>query len=199
MLRGVLRPPLRTKTSTGSLAATRHPLGRNVYLIGLDAQSAGLGLPSRPALRAGLQRRALPSLWGAPRGAWPPLRRAAFATANACPCTPGLLAWVWTTHPAPASGLAYGCGEVATLREAHRGKPPTPNRNRWGDCCHWRDGLQVIAGQCLGLLVASWRLPPPPAAPAGAGLPQGCALDACTPPASGRLPLHDTVYRVIPR
>ena len=126
MLRGVLRPPLRPKTSTGSLAAARHPLGRNGSLIGLDAQSAGFGLPSRPALRAGLQRRALPSLWGTPREARPPLRRAAFATANACPCTSGLLAWVWTTHPAPASGLASGCGEVASLRVACRGYAPHP-------------------------------------------------------------------------
>lgn len=102
-----------------------------------------------------------------------------------------------TQHP--QAGLPPAAERWPRFARRAGAMPPTPNRNRWGDCCHWRDGLQVIAGQCLGLLVASWRLPPPPAAPAGAGLPQGYALDACTPPASGRLPLHDTTYRVIPR
>ncbi|QTR51896.1 hypothetical protein [Thiothrix unzii] len=92
--------------------------------------------------------------------------------------------WVWTTHPAPASGLAYGCTRVAASSGAPGQSPPPRTATAGAIAATGATASNTLAVQGVGLLVASGRLPPPPAAPAGAGLPEGYALDACTPTAA---------------
>ena len=180
-LHGVLRPPLRPKNSTGNLAAMRHPLGRNGFLIGLYAQSTGFCLPSRPALRSRLQRRALPSLWGALFIRGYPFAGLCLRRLTPIRCTSVLAHWVWTTHPAPASGFAYGCKRVAANSGAPGLHPPPRTATARAIATTGATVSNTLAVQSVDLLVVSGRLPPPPAAPAGAGLPEGYALDACTP------------------
>ena len=162
----------------------RHPLGRNGFLIGLNAQSTGFCLPSRPALRSWLQRRALPSLWGASATRGYPVAGLRLRMSAPLHCTSVLAHWVWTTHPAPASGFAFGCKGVAANSGAPGLHPPPRTATARAIAATGATASNTLAVQGVGLLVASGRLPPPPAAPAGAGLPEGYTLDACTPTAA---------------
>ena len=96
-------------------------------------------------------------------------------------CTSVLAHWVWTTHPAPASGFAYGCKRVAANSGAPGLHPPPRTATARAIATTGATVSNTLAVQSVDLLVVSGRLPPPPAAPAGAGLPEGYALDACTP------------------
>ena len=195
-LRGVLRPPLRPKTSTECLAATRHPLGRHGILQRLDAVVASFCLPSRPALAGMATASGVALLVGCARSWRLPLCRASFAKACASSRHFGAAHWVWTTHPTPASGLASGCTRVAAKSGAPGLCPPPPTGCTGVHPSAGATASVTIAGQCVGLLAYRWRLPPPMAAPAGAGLPSGDSLDAHTPPASGRLPLYSPPWAV---
>ena len=172
------------KPAPETLPLARHPLGRNGFLIGLNAQSTGFCLPSRPALRSWLQRRALPSLWGAPANRGYPFAGLRLRRSAPLHCTSVLAHWVWTTHPAPASGFAFGCKGVAANSGAPGLHPPPRTATAGAIAATGATASNTLAVQGVGLLVASGRLPPPPAAPAGAGLPEGYTLDACTPTAA---------------
>ena len=183
-LRGVLRPPLRPKTSTGNLAACaasaraeRLPdwAERPIYWF-------LLAFTPCPAVMATASGVAL--LVGCARYSRLPLCRASFAKACASSLHFGATHWVWTTHPAPASGLAYGCTRVAANSGAPGLHPPPRTATAGAIAATGATASNTLAVQGVGLLVASGRLPPPPAAPAGAGLPEGYTLDACTPTAA---------------
>lgn len=172
-LRGVLRPPLRPKTSTGNLAACaasaraeRLPdwAERPIYWFLL----AFTPCPTVMATASGVAL-----LVGCARYSRLPLCRASFAKACASSLHFGATHWVWTTHPAPASGLAYGCTRVAANSGAPGLHPPPRTATAGAIAATGATASNTLAVQGVGLLVASGRLPPPPAAPAGAGAAGG--------------------------
>ena len=158
-LRGVLRPPLRPKTSTGNLAACaasaraeRLPdwAERPIYwfLLAFTPCPTVMATASGVALLVGCARYSRHPFAGLR------LRRSA-----PLHCTSVLAHWVWTTHPAPASGFAFGCKGVAANSGAPGLHPPPRTATARAIAATGATASNTLAVQGVGLLVASGRLP----------------------------------------
>lgn len=159
-LRGVLRPPLRPKTSTGNLAACAASARAERLPDWAERPICWFLLAFTPCPTVMATASGVALLVGCARYSRLPLCRASFAKACASSLHFGATHWVWTTHPAPASGLAYGCTRVAANSGAPGLHPPPRTATAGAIAATGATASNTLAVQGVGLLVASGRLPP---------------------------------------